>query len=313
MDDGRRIALITDHSSTEGSRDYLARAVRNCTGEDAALIDARDFMKDGNGRVEGVPGGVRLTTSLNGCSIQSSIAIIYEIPPDARHRFATFQKTLRSHGVASLGTDPEAWRLATEKGSTVRSFIEHGIPHMETVVLRDPTFEHALRSFRRLGENVWARPAVGMGGHDVFHIDSIAGLRSACAHYGGSDWLMSRDALNFNADGKRHQYRVVVLDETVMQVCEHIQDHPDLPCNESQGAVATLLPRTEWPSELCQLAVAATKSVGLRFSGVDLALEGGGVVFEVNVHPAFASWPLAETTLTPYVRAHLQERGNPAR
>jgi glutathione synthase/RimK-type ligase-like ATP-grasp enzyme len=313
MDDGWRIALITDHSSAEGSRDYLAQAIRSCTGEDAVLIDARNFMAGGNGRVERVPGGVRITAPLNGCSIRSSIVVIYEIPPEARRRFREFQETLRSHGVVSLGADPESWRLATEKGLTVRTFVEHGIPHMETEVLENPSFERALRSFRRLGENVWARPAVGMGGHDVFHIDSAAGLRSAHAYYGDSDWLMSRDALNFNAEGKRHQYRVVVLDGAVMQVCEHVQDDPDSPCNESQGAVATLLPRTEWPAELCQLAVSATKSVGLRFSGVDLALEAGGVVFEVNVHPAFASWPLAETTLVPYVRAHLQGRGEPAR
>jgi glutathione synthase/RimK-type ligase-like ATP-grasp enzyme len=53
------------------------------------------------------------------------------------------------------------------------------------------------------------------------------------------------------------------------------------------------------------LAVRATKSLGLPFAGVDLAMENGGVVFEVNVHPMFGSVGGMETVAIPYAAAHL--------
>jgi glutathione synthase/RimK-type ligase-like ATP-grasp enzyme len=59
------------------------------------------------------------------------------------------------------------------------------------------------------------------------------------------------------------------------------------------------------PPRLAQLAVTATASVGLPFAGVDLAVEHGGVVFEVNVQPAFVDGELP-TVAVPYVRAHLE-------
>ncbi|MDQ2710153.1 MAG: hypothetical protein M3Z25_22145, partial [Actinomycetota bacterium] len=56
------------------------------------------------------------------------------------------------------------------------------------------------------------------------------------------DWLMSVDADNFTSGGRRHQFRVVVLGDQVLRVCEHVQADPDAPCNEAQGAVSTVLP-----------------------------------------------------------------------
>jgi glutathione synthase/RimK-type ligase-like ATP-grasp enzyme len=98
---------------------------------------------------------------------------------------------------------------------------------------------------------------------------------------------------------------VVVLEGEIVRACEHVQANPDAPCNEIQGAVSTVLAAGELPWELSQLAVSATKSLGLPFAGVDLALENGGVVFEVNVHPAFGSVGGLESVAIPYVAAHL--------
>ena len=121
----------------------------------------------------------------------------------------------------------------------------------------------------------------------------------------GQDWLMSRDALNFNGDGLRHQFRVNVLGERVLRVCEHVQANPEAPCNELQGATSTALPNDALAPDLLRLAVTATRSLGLEFGGVDLALESGGVVFEVNVHPVLAADGGFESVAVPFVEAHL--------
>jgi glutathione synthase/RimK-type ligase-like ATP-grasp enzyme len=57
-----------------------------------------------------------------------------------------------------------------------------------------------------------------------------------------------------------------------------------------------------------QLAVSATRSLGLPFGGVDLTIENGGVVFEVNVHPVLDVPGGLETLAIPFVRAHLPPR-----
>jgi glutathione synthase/RimK-type ligase-like ATP-grasp enzyme len=306
------IVLITDHASEEGSREYLAETVEHCTGERPVCLDARNFLPGAGGRVEPVPEGLRIVAPLEGRAVVPSVVIVYEIPPDMRNDFAEFQRSLGRQGgkgPVTLGLDPEAWRTATEKDLTVERFLRDGIPHMETVTFDGPRPEHALAEFHRLGGNVWARPLVGMCGTDVFHITDDDALLRAAEHYGSSGvkWQICRDALNFDERGDRHQFRILVLDGEAIQVCEHVQSEPDSPCNESQGAAVTILEPERWPAELCRLAVAATRSVGLRFSGVDLALESGGVVFEVNVHPGFGPGPFHETTALPYVRAHLEE------
>lgn len=158
---------------------------------------------------------------------------------------------------------------------------------METVALHHPDLCTALDAFERLGRNVWARAAIGAGGNDVFHLTTEKHLHTALAHYAasGQDWLLSRDAYNFDTSGRRHQFRVVVLHEQVLRVCEHIQPDPDAPCNEARGATSTVVSVDTLPIRYRRLAVAATRSLGLPFGGVDLATENGGVIFEVNVHP----------------------------
>lgn len=41
------LVLMTDHGSTEGSRETLATAVRRLTGQAPFLLDARHFMSGG--------------------------------------------------------------------------------------------------------------------------------------------------------------------------------------------------------------------------------------------------------------------------
>ncbi|MGW2249958.1 ATP-grasp domain-containing protein [Kitasatospora sp. NPDC001660] len=311
---GRRdIVLLTDHSSTEGTRDAMATAVRRLTGREPVLVDARHFMTDGadgcggTGRieVEGV-GAVRLEAG--GRVVTTDTVVVYEIPPHRRRAFAHCQRLLRAHGVRSLGTDAEAWRAATEKDVTVACFTRDGVPHMPTVALSRPSPEAAAEAFERLGGDVWARPCVGMGGDDVFHVTTHAQLAAAAQHYAGfgADWLIAGDARNFTADGQRHQYRVVVLGGRVVRATEHVQPDADAPCNECRGAVSTLLEADGLPPGLAELAVSATKSLGLPFAGVDLAAESGGVVFEVNVHPAFGRTRGVDQVAVPYVAAHLR-------
>ena len=156
--------------------------------------------------------------------------------------------------------------------------------------------------------DTWARPVVGTGGNDTFHVDTPARLERAAAYYEerGTDWLLSRDAGNVTADGLRHQFRVFVLGDRVVHAREHLQPATDTPCNTCQGATAVHLAPPDLPPRLAELAVAATASVGLPFAGVDLAAENGGVVFEVNVQPAFVDGERElHAVAVPYVQAHL--------
>ncbi|MFJ2190634.1 RimK family alpha-L-glutamate ligase [Kitasatospora sp. NPDC087861] len=301
----RELVLLTDHSSTEGSRDTLVTAVRTVTGRAPVLLDARHFMTGGGGRI-GADGAGGLCLEAAGRSVAADTVVVYEIPPHRRRDFASCQRLLRACGARSLGTDPQSWRAATEKDITVACFTRDRVAHMPTVALSRPSPRAAAEAFDRLGGDVWARPCVGMGGDDVFHVTDHAQLAAATRHYEqeGADWLIARDARNFTPDGRRHQYRVVVLDGRVVRVVEHVQADPDAPCNESRGAVSTLLADAELPDGLADLAIRAAASLKLPLAGVDLAAESGGVVFEVNVHPAFGHGAL-EQVAVPYVVAHL--------
>ncbi|WP_405363089.1 alpha-L-glutamate ligase [Kitasatospora sp. NBC_00085] len=320
---------MTDHSSTEGSRETLSAAVRLLTGRAPVELDARHFMTGGTGRItragrggagaDGTDGGadaagqagaVRLEVPAEGIAVTAEAVLVYEIPPHRRREFESCQRQLLQCGARSLGTDTDAWRAATEKNRTVERFARDGIPQMPTIALSRPSPEAAAEAFERLGGDVWARPTVGMGGNDVFHVTTRAQLATAARHYAaaGADWLLARDAGNFTAEGRRHQYRVVVLGGRVVRAVEHVQPDPDAPCNECQGAVSTLLKESELPAGLAELAVSATKSLGLPLAGVDLAAENGGVVFEVNVHPVFGTVGGLETVAVPYAAAHLAPR-----
>ncbi|MFD4575482.1 RimK family alpha-L-glutamate ligase [Streptomyces sp. NPDC058417] len=300
------IALIADPTSPEGCREYLAEAVDLLTGAPPVRIDARHFASGGTGLAVGDGGRLRLTVPGERIDVVPDIVVLYEIPPHRRRVLAAFQDVLELHDVVTLGTGPDAWRTATEKNLTVERFRRDGVAQMETAVLSGPTAREAADTLARLGGDTWARPVVGTGGSDTFHVTTPDQVEAARVYYAahGSDWMLSRDAGNFTADGRRHQFRVFVLGDRVVHAREHLQPAPDTPCNTCQGATPVPIAPADLDPRLAALAVAATASVGLPFAGVDLAVEHGGVVFEVNVQPAFVPGEV-ETVAVPYVRAHL--------
>lgn len=302
------VVLMTDHGSGEGSRVPLEKAVELVTGVPPLSIDARHFMAGGRGRVGSGRTGLWMEVASEEFFVIPDVLIMYEIPPADRWQLVAFQRRLSSEGVLSFGTDPDAWCNATDKRRTVDCFRHAGIAQMETIALCRPDWDTALDAFDRLGGDVWARPTTGAGGKDVFHLTTRTHLRAALGHYAasGQDWLLSRDAHNVNKDGRRHQFRVIVLQEQILRVCEHVQADTDAPCNESRGAVSRLIPADDLPLKYRRLAVAATRSLGLPFGGVDLATEHGGVVFEVNVHPTLDVPRGLETVAIPFVQAHLR-------
>lgn len=301
------VVLLTDYESTEGSRRPLEKAVGLLTGRPPLTADARHFMT-GGGRAKVGRDGFGMVVPAGGITVRPGVLIVYEIPPAERHLLMGFLSRLPSSGLRCLGLDPAAWRDATDKRRMVKCFQRDGIPQMETIVVSGSDPQAALEAFDRLGRDVWARPAVGAGGKDVFHLTTVGQLRDAASHFAstGQGWMLSRDAGNVTADGQRRQFRVVVLHDRVLRVCEHLQADPDAPCNESRGAVSTVLPGGDLPARFGRLAVAATRSLGLPFGGVDLAVENGGVIFEVNVHPVLDVPGGLESVAIPYVRAHLE-------
>ncbi|MDO0930813.1 alpha-L-glutamate ligase [Streptomyces sp. DG2A-72] len=300
------IALITDPTSPEGCGDVLARAVELLTGAPPVRVDARHFAAGGTGI--GVRDGDRLCLEVpeQDLRLVPDIVVLYEIPPHRRRALADFQRLLARHDVVTLGTGVAAWRTATEKDLTMERFRREGVAHMETVVLSAPDPHEAAAAFDKLGRDAWARPVVGTGGNDVFHLTTGDQLERAVTFYAErrTAWLLSRDAGNITADGWRHQFRVFVLGGRVIHAREHLQPEPDTPCNTCQGATPVPIAPPDLPTRLADLAVAATASVGLPFAGVDLAVENGGVVFEVNVQPAFVDGEL-DTVAKPYIQAHL--------
>jgi glutathione synthase/RimK-type ligase-like ATP-grasp enzyme len=302
------VVLMTDHGSGEGSRVPLEKAVEVLTGAPPLSIDARHFMTGGSGRVSFGRSGFWMEVPSQGLVASPEVLIVYEIPPVDRWRLVAFQRQLSPEGPLSFDVDPDAWRNATDKRRTVDCFRRADIAQMETLALRRPDLGTALDAFERLGQDVWARPTIGAGGTDVFHLTTRRHLRAALGHYAASDqdWLLSRDARNITQDGRRHQFRVVVLGDRVLRVCEHVQADPNAPCNESRGAVSTIIPAKDLPPQYRRLAIAATRSLGLPFGGVDLATENGGVVFEVNVHPMLDVPEGLETVAIPFVQAHLR-------
>ncbi|MET8831657.1 alpha-L-glutamate ligase [Streptomyces sp. NPDC004610] len=300
------VALVTDPTSPEGCGDVLAEAVERLTGLPPVRIDSRHFATGGTGRA--VPSGNRLRLIVPGepTEVEPDVVVLYEIPPHARHTLADFQHLLDRHDMVTLGTGVDAWRTATEKNLTVERFQRDGIAHMETTVLSRPSPQEAAAAFGKLGGDVWARPVIGTGGYDTFHVTDLDRLEYVSGFYAerGTDWMLSRDAGNITADGMRHQFRVFVLHGRVVHAREHLQPEPDQPCNTSQGATAVFIEPAELDPRLTELAVAATASMGLPFAGVDLAIEQGGVVFEVNVQPAFIPGELHKAAV-PYIEAHL--------
>jgi glutathione synthase/RimK-type ligase-like ATP-grasp enzyme len=301
------VVLMTDHGSQEGSRGPLEQAIQLLTGVSPLSVDARHFLTGGSGRVRSGRTGFCMEVPSEGFVATPEVLIVYEIPPAKRRQLMVFQRQLPPKGPLSFSADPQAWRNATNKRCSVECFRRDGVPHMETIALCRPEPETAREAFDRLSRNAWARPTVGAGGHDVFHLTTQEQLDIAARHYAASnqDWLLSRDARNFTPDGRRHQFRVVVLHDRVLRVCEHVQANPDAPCNEAQGAVSTVVPVDYLPSKYRRLAIAATQSLGLPFGGVDLAIENGGVIFEVNVHPTLNVPEGLESVAIPFVEAHL--------
>ena len=307
------IVVMTDHSSEEGSARHLIRAVRLLTDSAPTVLDARLFYDGGEGQVRLDGSGLTLDVPSRGLSVRPSVVVIYEIPPTDRPRFVSFLAAVERSGASCLGANVYGWLCATDKQFMVRRFLQDGIAQMESIALNRPSLSAAVDAFERLGGNIWARPIVGCGGNDVFHVTSHIQLRMAVEHYAqaGTRWLVTRDAGNFDQRSRRHQFRVIVLGDRVLRVCEHVQDDADAPCNEARGAVSTTLTPDALPTEMLALAARATRSLGLRFGGVAHAVENGGVVFEVNVHPVIDVPQGFETVAVPLVQAHLA--GEPSR
>lgn len=300
------MALVTDHSSDEGSRATLCAAVETICGAAPVMIDARHFMDGGTGRARLEQGALTLDVPGEHLPVTPSFVLLYEIPPNRRRAIAGFQRRLDDLGGGSIGTDVEAWRDATDKRRTVECFRRDGIGQMATIALCRPDAGTAQSAFEQLGKDVWTRPRVGMAGDHIFHVSSPDQLGAALVHYEslGLDWLMSEDADNFDQDGNRHDYRIIVLHGRPLVATERVQSDPDRPCNEATGGAHHVIDLADLPADFVQLAVAATASTGLAFGAVDLALERRAV-FEVNVHPAlYPPWCL-ESVAIPLVEAHL--------
>ncbi|MEC3981658.1 ATP-grasp domain-containing protein [Amycolatopsis sp. H20-H5] len=233
--------------------------------------------------------------------------LVYEIPPERRTHLGGLMTALAQCGLTAEVNAAGGWRDATEKDRTIICFQRDGVPTAETIVLQGGDADRAEATFRQLGSDVWIRPSVGTSGRDVVHVTTSEKARAIARSYTHrpEPWLMSRDAGNLTARGERQSLRIVILGDRPLWAVEHIQPNADEPTNEAAGAVSTPVPLENLPASLIEAAVAAVRSVGLRFGGVDLA-SATCSVFEVNVHPLLLPERHLDTVAVPWVEDQLQ-------
>ncbi|WP_280465411.1 ATP-grasp domain-containing protein [Nocardia brasiliensis] len=279
-------------------------AIKRVTGRWPVCLDSRRFAAGGDGCGKIIDGHLILDAARGFTPIRPSAVLVYEIPPLARSALGSFLDILRSYGVDSA--DSSSWRNASEKDRTIECFVRDGIPHPETIVLNAQGSHAMFSAFERLGGDVWTRPTVGMGGTGVFHVTDRGQLSAAAAYYerAGTSWMLSRNVANLTAAGARQSYRVVILNDVPVRASEHLQPNPDLPTNAAAGASVTPLAPSQLPDGIVEIAASATRSLGLRFGGVDVARHGP-TVFEVNVHPTLTIAHL-DSVAIPWVRDMLR-------
>jgi RimK family alpha-L-glutamate ligase len=180
---------------------------------------------------------------------------------------------LEAQGVRVFNRPP-ALLAAHDKLITSRLLTRAGIPHPRTRRL------HHASSLEGLTLPVVVKPRFGSWGRDV----ELCGDRRALDDYirrmQRRDWWRSGGIVQELVPPRSQDLRIVVSGGEVVGAATRLAAPGEWRTNVALGARPVAATP---PAEACELALAATRQLGIDFAGVDLLPdEGGWVVLEVN-------------------------------
>ena len=169
---------------------------------------------------------------------------------------------------------PAALLAAHDKLITARLLSAVGIPHPRTRRLHNAT------SLEGFSLPVVAKPRFGSWGSDV----ELCGDRRALDDYirrmQRKAWWRAGGVIQELVPPRASDLRILVSADEVVGAAVRIAAPGEWRTNVALGARST---STTPPAEACELALAATRRLGIDLAGVDLLREGDGwVVLEVN-------------------------------
>ena len=180
---------------------------------------------------------------------------------------------LEAQGVRVFNRPP-ALLAAHDKLITARLLSAVGIPHPRTRRL------HAATSLEGFSLPVVAKPRFGSWGRDV----ELCGDRRALDDYvrrmQRKAWWRAGGVIQELVPPRSRDLRVIVAADEVVGAAVRIAAPGEWRTNVALGARST---STTPPAEACELALAATRRLGIDLAGVDLLRdEDGWVVLEIN-------------------------------
>lgn len=194
---------------------------------------------------------------------------------------------------ARVCNDVDALLVAIDKLRTSWELARAGIPTPDVRVVQRA--DEARAALAALGDAV-VKPVYGSLGIGVERVDDPARLDAL---------LAARGALYLQrfVGGARLDVRAFVVGDRVAAATARRPRAGDFRGNAYQGSTARPI---ELDDRAAAIAVAATRAVGLDYSGVDLLVGDGGVeVIEVNGTPSFrAIWETTGRDMAPLVVDH---------
>jgi RimK family alpha-L-glutamate ligase len=180
---------------------------------------------------------------------------------------------LEAQGVRIFNRPP-ALLAAHDKLITARLLSAVGIPHPRTRRL------HGATSLDGFSLPVVAKPRFGSWGRDV----ELCGDRRALDDYirrmQRKAWWRAGGVIQELVPPRASDLRIIVSADEVVGAAVRIAAPGEWRTNVALGARST---STTPPAEACELAVVATRQLGIDLAGVDLLRDGDGwVVLEVN-------------------------------
>ncbi|HWE29429.1 MAG TPA: RimK family alpha-L-glutamate ligase, partial [Polyangia bacterium] len=194
---------------------------------------------------------------------------------------------------ALLVNDVDALLVAIDKFRTSWELARAGVPTPDARVAQ--TREQARAALAALGDVV-VKPVYGSLGLGVERVADGARL---------DELVDARGAVYLQrfVDGATSDVRAFVIGDRVAAAMARRPRPGDFRSNAYQGSTARAVALDD---RACAVAVAATRAVGLDYSGVDLLVgERGAEVIEVNGTPSFrAIWDATGRDMAPLIVAH---------
>lgn len=172
-----------------------------------------------------------------------------------------------------------AFRLARDKWQSLQALAACGVAIPNSRLGGEAVFSSSL--FQQVQVPLVAKTLSGSQGVGVMLLETQSSAESVLETFRQSD--ISTLTQQFIAESQGQDIRVIVLGNKVIAAMQRVSSAADFRANIHLGGKALPIVLTD---EEEQLAIAATKAIGLDFAGVDLIRsDTGTMVLEVNASP----------------------------